>query len=165
MENRVAVPKLHVCMPCPKRPPYFNKASIESGPGVRMTDREIASETTEKLLKELNIDRKDWQKLLEIPAADLLAAQAKFTFVAPSLDKKNRTRGFGPVVDGVVLPHHPFDPTAPEISRNKPLLTAGMKMNTPFSPGKDMIQNRSNSILQVCRPNLNHNTVKTLRRL
>ncbi|BBE16531.1 thermostable carboxylesterase Est50 [Aquipluma nitroreducens] len=107
----------------PEAAPYFNKASIESGPGVRMTDREIASETTEKLLKELNIDRKDWQKLLEIPAADLLAAQAKFTFVAPSLDKKNRTRGFGPVVDGVVLPHHPFDPTAPEISRNKPLLT------------------------------------------
>lgn len=107
----------------PEAAPYFNKASIESGPGVRMTDREIASETTEKLLKELKIDRKDWQKLLEIPAADLLAAQAKFTFVAPSLDKKNRTRGFGPVVDGVVLPHHPFDPTAPEISRNKPLLT------------------------------------------
>jgi len=107
----------------PEAAPYFNKASIESGPGVRMTDREIASEATEKLLKELNIERKDWRKLLEIPAADLLAAQTKFTFVAPSLDKKNKTLGFGPVVDGIVLPHHPFDPTAPEISRNKPLLT------------------------------------------
>lgn len=106
----------------PEAAPYFNKASIESGPGVRMTEREVASETTEKLLKELNIERKDWRKLLEISAADLLAAQAKFTFVAPSLDKKNRTLGFGPVVDGVVLPYHPFDPTAPEISRNKPLL-------------------------------------------
>ncbi len=107
----------------PEAAPYFNKASIESGPGVRMTDREIASEATEKLLKDLNIDRKNWRKLLEIPATDLLAAQAKFTFVAPSLSKNNRTLGFGPVVDGVVLPHHPFDPTAPEISRNKPLLT------------------------------------------
>ncbi len=107
----------------PEAAPYFNKASIESGPGVRMTEREIASETTEKLLKELNIDRKEWRKLLEIPAADLLAVQAKFSFVAPSLSKNNRTLGFGPVVDGVVLPYHPFDPTAPKISRNKPLLT------------------------------------------
>ena len=30
--------------------------------------------------------------------------------------------GFGPVVDGKVLPHHPFDPTAPAISKDKPLL-------------------------------------------
>lgn len=31
--------------------------------------------------------------------------------------------GYGPVVDGSVLPNHPFDPTAPEISRDKPILT------------------------------------------
>ena len=35
---------------------------------------------------------------------------------------RGRVGGFGPVVDGKVLPHHPFDPAAPEISRNKPLL-------------------------------------------
>ncbi len=30
--------------------------------------------------------------------------------------------GFGPVVDGGALPAHPFDPAAPAISRDKPLL-------------------------------------------
>ncbi|MEZ4727051.1 MAG: carboxylesterase family protein [Caldilineaceae bacterium] len=30
--------------------------------------------------------------------------------------------GFGPVVDGAYLPAHPFDPTAPAISRDKPLM-------------------------------------------
>jgi para-nitrobenzyl esterase len=35
---------------------------------------------------------------------------------------ERRAGGFGPVVDGIVLPHHPFDPAAPEISKNKPLL-------------------------------------------
>ncbi|HNS71997.1 MAG TPA: carboxylesterase family protein [bacterium] len=29
---------------------------------------------------------------------------------------------FGPVVDGRILPAHPFDPAAPEIARNKPLM-------------------------------------------
>jgi para-nitrobenzyl esterase len=30
--------------------------------------------------------------------------------------------GFGPVLDGSILPHHPFDPKAPDISKNKPLI-------------------------------------------
>jgi para-nitrobenzyl esterase len=42
--------------------------------------------------------------------------------VPPHQNKNQLYSGFGPVVDGVVLPHHPFDPTAPEISKNKPLL-------------------------------------------
>ena len=113
----------------PAAAPYFNKASIESGPGVRMTTKETAAETTSMLLKELNIAPKDWKKLLDIPAADLLAMQAKLPFVPPFIEKNNNREamqrnagGFGPVVDGTVLPHHPFDPTAPEISKNKPLL-------------------------------------------
>ena len=113
----------------PSAAPYFNKASIESGPGVRMTPKEVATETTAMLLKELNIAPKDWRKLLNVPAAELLTMQGKLPFVPP-FQEKNRNQGmmrrnyggFGPVVDGTVLPHHPFDPTAPAISRNKPLL-------------------------------------------
>ncbi len=107
----------------PEAASYFNKASIESGPGVRMTTREKAVETTARVLKELNIEPKDWRKLLDVPAADLLTIQSKFSPVAPHLEKNNTAVGFGPVVDGTVLPNHPFDPTAPEISRNKPLIT------------------------------------------
>jgi para-nitrobenzyl esterase len=113
----------------PEAAPYFNKASIESGPGVRMTPIEAATETTAQLLKELNISSKDWKKLLDVPAADLLAIQAKLPFVAPFLEKNKNKKptqrtagGFGPVIDGIVLLHHPFDPTAPEISKGKPLL-------------------------------------------
>src|SRR5258708_1137089 len=32
-------------------------------------------------------------------------------------------RDWGPTVDGRILPRHPFDPGAPEISANVPLLT------------------------------------------
>ncbi|XAZ81994.1 carboxylesterase family protein (plasmid) [Fibrella sp. ES10-3-2-2] len=113
----------------PDAAPYFNKASIESGPGVRMLPKDVAAETTAILLKELNIAPKDWRKLLDVPAATLLAIQNKLPSVPP-FQEKNKAQslmrrnygGFGPVVDGLVLPHHPFDPTAPAISRNKPLL-------------------------------------------
>ena len=36
--------------------------------------------------------------------------------------RKKFSGGFGPVVDGAALLSDPFDPVAPEISRNKPLM-------------------------------------------
>ncbi len=113
----------------PAAAPYFNKASIESGPGVRMYTQEMAAATTRFVLKELSISPKDWQKLLEVSAADLLHVQSKFPFVPPHQAKSKTGRitepflgGFGPVIDGIVLLHHPFDPTAPALSQDKPLM-------------------------------------------
>lgn len=114
----------------PQAAPYFQKASIESGPGIRIKTREKAAETTELLLKQLDISKLNWRKLLELPAKELLSAQVKLQ----SMDDRNLASafngigaagrgGFGPVVDGIVMTSHPFDPKAPEISRNKPLLT------------------------------------------
>ena len=68
----------------PEPAPYFNKASIESGPGVRMFTREMASQTTSWLLKELDIAPKEWRKLLSIPATELLRVQSKIPPVPPS---------------------------------------------------------------------------------
>lgn len=109
---------------------YFNKASIESGPGVRMIPKEAAAVMTDIVLKELNIATKDWRKLLDVPTADLLGIQLKISELMSKSEYSRRNgivgfvpNDFAPVVDGISLPHHPFDPTAPEISRNKPLMT------------------------------------------
>jgi para-nitrobenzyl esterase len=114
----------------PEAASYFTKASIESGPGVRMLTREMAAETTAMVLQALSIAPNDWRKLLDVPAADLLRVQSQFAPIPPHRQQRKTGgiaemswRGFGPVVDGVVLPVHPFDPTAPAISRNKPLIT------------------------------------------
>jgi len=113
----------------PAAAPYFSKASIESGPGVRMLTREMAAETTALVLRALSIGPSDWRKLLDVPAAELLRIQSQFPPVPPHQRRKiggsaeSSSRGFGPVVDGGVLPAHPFDPTAPAISSNKPLIT------------------------------------------
>lgn len=116
----------------PSAAEYFNKASIESGPGIMMTPVETAVETTNLLLKELNIQRKDWRKLLEVPADKLFAIQPQMMKAVAASSKKGsfKTRGIGssgpggfsPVVDGIVLPGHPFSPSAPSVSINKPLI-------------------------------------------
>jgi para-nitrobenzyl esterase len=113
----------------PSAEPYFNKASIESGPGIRMTAVENARRSTDEVLRQLSIAPADWRKLLEVPAETLLALQLKIAGMPNSGvlsgDKRGigATRlGFGPVVDGGVLPANPFDPSAPAISKDKPLI-------------------------------------------
>lgn len=115
----------------PSASAYFTKASVESGPGVMMTPLETAVMTTRLLLKELNIAPKDWRKLLDLPAGKLFDIQPQLMRAAAEAHESSMNLrgigasgigGFSPVVDGVVLPGHPFSPSAPVVSRNKPLL-------------------------------------------
>jgi para-nitrobenzyl esterase len=57
--------------------------------------------------------------------------QGKLPSLAPREASNNKKRGimesapggFSPVVDGYAMPNHPFDPAAPQISKDKPLMT------------------------------------------
>ena len=129
---------------------YFHKASIESGPGVRMTDRETASRTTRWVLDQLGLAPNQAHKLLEIPASKLLEVQLNPP-PGGSLGMYGGRRGLGasgfggfsPVVDGRVLPSHPFDPSAPAISANKPLIVGSNRDEIVFfhmmSPDKSAL--------------------------
>jgi para-nitrobenzyl esterase len=120
---------------------YFNKASIESGPGVRMTPRDMATETAKMVLSELGLSDKEVSKLKDVPAEKLVEVQTAVAKRAPgnltlSGGRKgmvvSRPGGFGPVVDGHYLPHHPFDPCAPSVSRDKPLMVGTNKDEMAF---------------------------------
>jgi para-nitrobenzyl esterase len=145
----------------PEAAPFFNKCSIESGPGVRMLTTEMAAKTTAHVLNELGISTSNWRKILKVPTSTLVEIQSKIPTVPPfqpkgGLKDREPIWGFGPVVDGVVLPHHPFDPNATEISRNKPLLVGWnedehtffawqQKDISPFSMDFDGIKERLSS--------------------
>lgn len=112
----------------PEAEAYFNKASIESGPAVELITSENAAETTRSVFEYLNISPKNWKKLLEVPADKLLEAQEQIP------KKQNPLSGgfhgignsgvgsFGAMVDGVIIPANPFEPAAPDFSKNKPLM-------------------------------------------
>jgi para-nitrobenzyl esterase len=117
----------------PSAASYFNKASIESGPGIRIMPRETAASTAIMLLKQLGLDQSDWRKLLEIPAEKLIDAQLALGQnrsagpLTPGGGRRGMSGnanpgGFGPVLDGHLMPTHPFDPVAPAISKSKPLM-------------------------------------------
>jgi len=116
----------------PGAEPYFNKASIESGPGIRVYPRDAAAETALMTLKKLGIEKEDWRKLLDVPANKLVDVQVELgkdlggpltmTGGRLGMGGNRKPGGFGPVVDGKVLPYNPFDPVAPAVSKQKPLI-------------------------------------------
>ena len=90
----------------------YHSAAVQSGSTIRLATREQAAKSAEALLGKLGISKGNiadiqkvsWQQILE--AQTSLGAGASFT----------------PVMDGNVLPHHPFDPAAPPESADIPVI-------------------------------------------
>lgn len=108
--------KVSVMLAMPSAKGLFHKAIIMSGPGVRMTERDKAEESTHKLMTSLGLGNADIAKLQSLPKQDLIKATGM------PLAGAGMGINFSPVVDGVVLPSHPFDPVAPEVSAGVPII-------------------------------------------
>src|SRR6185437_12380995 len=66
------------------------------------------------------------------------------------MGRSGRPGGFGPVVEGKVLPHHPFDPEAPAISKSKPLISGYNRDETIFF----FQQQRNTELFNLTEPSL-----------
>jgi para-nitrobenzyl esterase len=117
--------KVSVLMAMPAAHGLFHKAIIQSGVAVTVMERGAATETASMVLNELGLDKRQIERIENVPAEDLIKAQtAVQARVGTGLAAMaNRRRlGFNPVFDGRALPHHPFEPVAPKISANVPLM-------------------------------------------
>src|SRR5690606_32474041 len=94
----------------------IHRANLMSGAMMRATTAERAGQNAEKFLKQLGIDRKDFRKLLDIPAKTLVEQAEKLAMsISGGLAGQGNPEDFmplQPVVDGDVLPVHPMDPVA-----------------------------------------------------
>jgi len=85
------------------------------------------TEIVRQNLAELGISHSQVEKLQEIPFERLIAALVPAQKKAGPSSSWFDRYDFGPVVDGVVLPDHPFDPVAPAVSADVPVLVGGVK--------------------------------------
>lgn len=112
--------KVSTLMAMPKAQGLFHKAIIQSGPGLRGVSSETAANTAQMVLNELDITPDNLDKLAILSSDEILNA-------AIAAEAKAGPRGraafrLAPVVDGKVLPQNPFLPTAPEQSRDIPVM-------------------------------------------
>ncbi len=112
--------KVATLMSMPVAKGLFHRAVIESGALLRLTTKEDAVRTTELLLRELGLAPGQIRELQNVPMVRLLAANAavtgKTTLREPGMTPNS------PMVDGTLIPNHPWDPAAPILSAQIPLL-------------------------------------------
>jgi para-nitrobenzyl esterase len=129
--------KTSFLMASPRAQHLFHRAGVQSGPGVRMMGRERATRVTEALLSELGLGTHQVRELQQVPMERLLAAY--FAVRATKYPDRNFTdlECFAPVVDGDVLPQHPFDPEATPLADSIPLLIGWNQADMIFFMGAD----------------------------
>jgi len=121
--------KVGTLMAMPSSRGLFHRAVIQSGSMLRVADPADTAKLAAAVLDELNISRSDIARLHDIPTDTLLngalAAQRK-AFPRPpgppDFRHISRLLGWAPVVDGKVIPAQIFDPAAPAVSADVPLL-------------------------------------------
>jgi para-nitrobenzyl esterase len=115
--------KICVLMAMPAARGLFHRAIIQSGPAVRMADRNDGTATAEAFLSELGLGKDRVADLRSVPAEVLLRAQsAVLSKQSLASFAERRRRGFNPVAGQPGLPTQPFDPVAPALSADIPLM-------------------------------------------
>jgi para-nitrobenzyl esterase len=119
--------KVLTLMAIPAAKGLFHRAIVQSGPYLRMLSPDYSHQVAERMLGELNIPHDRVRDLQTIAPRTLSAAAAavmqKMPKPAATLRVDFGSSGWGPTVDGRILPVHPFDPGAPALSADVPLLT------------------------------------------
>jgi para-nitrobenzyl esterase len=126
--------KISTLLAMPPAKGLFHKAIIESGSLLKGIHREDANKTTDRILAKLGLQPNQVDELQKLPVDRLLSA----------IDTRGTPPGsaplnLAPVVDGRALPSDPFDPAAPDISSDVPLIigsvnTEGTFFTPPDSP-------------------------------
>ena len=106
--------KLNTLMAMPSARGLFHRGIVESGSDLRIPDKDRATETAKTLLSKLGLAESQVDELQKVSAQKLY-------------DISVTLRGLGPVVDGHTVPNQIWDPTAPAMSAQIPLIIGNCK--------------------------------------
>jgi para-nitrobenzyl esterase len=128
--------KVSTLMAMPAARGLFHRAAIQSGPGLKMLERDQATQASELLLKGLGLQRTQVRELQRLPVERIKAAYFGIVGAMPMGTPRAR-RSFSPVVDGKVLPRHPFHPDAPALSALVPVIVGYNRTESTFFLASD----------------------------
>jgi len=103
----------------------FHKAVVLSGAGTRSGDKEYSEKLGAYVLKEAKLTPAQIGKLQEMPWKDYYASptglRRRWRRRRPRRPRRDAP-GFNPVVDGVILPQHPYYPEAAPTAADVPMI-------------------------------------------
>jgi len=146
--------KVSVMCAMPAAKGLFHKAIMQSGPCLQIPDKARGTAIANQLLKDLGLSANQIPQLQSMDALKLsAAADAAEVKVIP------RVLGYGPMglvplVDGVVLPHHPFDTSPSPESAHVPFMVGSTKDEAVLfaGPFPEWGQFTETDIVELMRP-------------
>ena len=110
--------KVSTLLGMPAAAGLFHRAVVQSGPMLRGVEPDRAAATARAVLQTLGVTTLD--ELRAVPSPRLVEVQTRV--IGGPLGGFGSGHALGPVVDGVGLPAHPFDPVAAPTAAGVPLL-------------------------------------------
>lgn len=107
--------KVSLLLAMPGAKGLFHRAIVQSGPWLKAVSKEAATGYARAFLEKLGVEPGKLEKLASLSPAQIQEAAA-------AVSSGNGIGGFSPSVDGIALPSGPFDPGAPAISADVPVM-------------------------------------------
>jgi para-nitrobenzyl esterase len=126
--------KVSTLLAMPPAKGLFHKAIVESGSTLKQMTRDEAQQTTDRVMTTLGLKANQSAALQNLPIQKLLAAMGGGAAAAGG----GGTR-FGPVVDGHALPRDPFDPDAPDVSADVPMIIGTTETEGSYFAPPDLL--------------------------
>jgi para-nitrobenzyl esterase len=123
--------KVGTLLTMPSAKGRFHRAIIESGPTIKLVERDQAARVADRLLAKLDINKKQVRDLQKLPVERVMAAY--FAVVKDMAGADQMTEGFSPTVDGAMVPQHPFHPAASAVSADVPVLCGSTRTEMTLS--------------------------------
>jgi len=122
--------KVGTLMAMPAANGLFHRAIVESGSMLRAGSQERSQELADLIVAELGLNKASIDDIHALPYQQIVLAGQKVLRAhapmpvggVPNFRRMADLLGFAPVVDGSILPAHPFDPRAPAVSANVPMI-------------------------------------------
>ena len=118
--------KVSTLLATPQAKGKFHKAIVQSGSMLRTMESKWSRRIGAAVVEELGISPSKIDEIQKMPYEKILAAGEKaITKVRTEAEKAGFASfifGWAPTVDGSILPRQPFDPQAPEQSKDIPLV-------------------------------------------
>jgi len=114
--------KVSMLLAMPAASGLFQKAIVQSGPAPRALEPQYAADMARRLLAKLEIGTGEVERLQQVALDRIMSAYYSVFRETGGYGVLGILQGFAPVVDGKWLPQHPFDPEAPVVSADVPLM-------------------------------------------
>ncbi|HET9359515.1 MAG TPA: carboxylesterase/lipase family protein [Vicinamibacterales bacterium] len=152
--------KVATLLAMPSAKGLFHRAVIESGATLKLVERDQGARVARELMTTLGLSPKQVRELQTLPLDRIMSA---YFAVVRRMNVDQMTQGFSPLVDGRIVPQHPFHPAASAVSPDVPLMIGSTRTELTSSAREEDFSLTEDAMRTRVRELLGSHTDEALR--